>query len=159
VGKAPDSVCAAMYLLRYRVPPFGKERLTLRIYPEKQVEPKRRAWKGPKVEQRITVTRGALELRDLPDRIGVFRDGKEICPPAGFGAGGQADTTSHADPSRPFAVEAVEGIITKVTITAQTRGRQDGVMDWQCCYWLFPEGGLVTLEGFALSEKAAASYA
>src|SRR5262249_20972263 len=70
--KAPDSVCAAMYLLRYRVPAFGKERLTLRIYPEKQLEPKRRAWKGSKVEQRITVTQGALELRDLPDRLGVF---------------------------------------------------------------------------------------
>lgn len=26
-----DSVCAAMYLLRHRVPAFGKERLTLRI--------------------------------------------------------------------------------------------------------------------------------
>src|SRR5262249_41042346 len=61
-GKAPDSVCAAMYLLRYRAPAFGKERLTLRIYPEKQVEPKRRAWKGPKVEERINVTQGVLEL-------------------------------------------------------------------------------------------------
>src|SRR5262249_35629304 len=45
-GKAPDSVCAALSLLRSRVPAFGKERLTLRIYPEKQVEPKRRHWKG-----------------------------------------------------------------------------------------------------------------
>src|SRR5262245_39501217 len=33
--KAPDSVCAAMYLLRHRVPAFGKERLTLRIYADK----------------------------------------------------------------------------------------------------------------------------
>ena len=41
-AKAPDSVCAALYLLRYRVPAFGKERLTLRIYPETQAEPKRR---------------------------------------------------------------------------------------------------------------------
>src|SRR5262245_3619801 len=129
--KAPDSVCAAMYLLRDRVPAFGKERLTLRIYPEKQVEPKRRAWNGPKVEQRITVRRGVLELRDLPDRLGVFRDGKEIFRHAGFQAGGQTDTTSHADPSRPFVVETAEGIITKITISAQTRGRQDGVMDWQ----------------------------
>ena len=32
-GRAPDSVCAAMYLLRYRVPAFGKKRLTLRIDP------------------------------------------------------------------------------------------------------------------------------
>jgi hypothetical protein len=153
-AKAPDSVCAALYLLRYRVPPFGKERLTLRSYPDKQVEPKRRAWKGAKVEQRVTVTQGVLELRDLPDRLGVFRDGKEILRHAGFQAGGQTDTTSHADPSRPFVVETAEGIITKVTIAAQTRGRQDGVTDWQCCYWLFPEGGFVALEGFSLGETA-----
>ena len=31
--QAPDSVCAAMYLLRYHVPAFGKKRLTLRIDP------------------------------------------------------------------------------------------------------------------------------
>jgi hypothetical protein len=153
-GKAPDSVCAAMYLLRYRVPAFGKERLTLRLQLEKQVEPKRRVWKGSKVERRITVTRGALELRDLPDRLAVFRDGKEIFRHAGFQAGGQTDTSSHADPSRPFVVETTEGIITKVTIAAQTRGRQDGVMDWQACYWLFPEGGFVALEGFSLTRAA-----
>src|SRR5262249_1318735 len=71
---------------------------------------------------------------------------------AGFHAGGRADTVSHADPSRPFVVETTQGIITKVSITAQTRGRQDGVMDWQCSYWLFPEGGYVALEGVRLSE-------
>jgi hypothetical protein len=155
--KAPHSVCAALYLLRYRVPPFGKERLTLRIYPKKQVEPKRRQWraeggKPPEKVQRIVVTQGALELRGLPDRLGVFRDGKEIFRQAGFQAGGQTDPTSHADPSRPFVVETVEGIITKITITAQTRGRRDGVMDWQCCYWLFPEGSFAALEGFSLGE-------
>src|SRR5262249_46870803 len=149
-----DSVCAAMYLLRYRAPAFGKERLTLRIYPGKQVEPKRRAWKGPTVGRRAAVTQGALELRDLPDRLGVFRDGKEIFRHAGFQAGGQTDTTSHADPSRPFVVETAEGIVTKITVTTQTRGRQDGAMDWQCCYWLFPEGAFVALEGFSLSETA-----
>jgi hypothetical protein len=100
-----------------------------------------------------------LELRDLPDRLTVFRDGKEMFRWAGFQAGDLADTTSHADPARPFAVETVEGIITKIAIAAQTRGRQDGDMDWQCCYWLFPEGGFVALEGFGLSEKAADRYA
>src|SRR5262245_39099470 len=53
-AREPDSVCAALYLLRHRVPAFGKERLTLRVYPDRQVEPKRRAWNGPKVEQRIS---------------------------------------------------------------------------------------------------------
>jgi hypothetical protein len=153
-SQAPDSVCAALYLLRHRMPAFGKERLTLRVYPEKQVEPKRHTWKGPRVEQRITVTQGALELRDLPDRLAVFRDGKEILRHAGFLAAGQAGTTSHADPARPFVVEATEGIITKIVLTAQTSGRQNGVMDWQCCYWLFPKGGFAALEGFSLSEPA-----
>ena len=152
--QAPDSVCAAMYLLRYRVPAFGKERLTLRIFPEKQVEPRRRTWKGATVGERITIKQGALELRDLPDRLGVFRDGKELFRHAGFQAGGHAETTSHADPSRPFVVETTEGIITAISITAQTKGRQDGVMDWQCRYWLFPEGGFVALEGFSIGDTA-----
>ena len=108
----------------------------------------------------------------MPDRLAVFRDGQEIFRHAGFQAGGQADATSHADPSRPFVVETVEGIITKITITAQTaltlpsppgrEGRvrgQDGTMDWQCTYWLSPEGGFVALEGFALSDRAASGYA
>src|SRR5262249_45531602 len=38
---AGDSVCAALYLLRRSVPAFGKDRVTLRIYPKRQVEPKR----------------------------------------------------------------------------------------------------------------------
>jgi hypothetical protein len=152
--RAPDSVCAALYLLRYRVPAFGKERLTLRIFPTKQVEPKRREWKGATVGQRITVKQGELEFRDLPDRLGVFRGGKEIFRHAGFQAGGHTETTSHADPSRPFVVETTEGIITAVSVTAQTRGRQGGVMDWHCRYWLFPEGGFVALEGFSLGDTA-----
>jgi hypothetical protein len=153
-AKAPDSVCAALYLLRHRTPAFGKERLAVRIYSGKQVEPKRRQWERKPSEKAepITVAQGALELRDLPDKLGVYRDGKAILRHAGFQAGGQSDTTSHADPSRPFTVETVEGIITKITIRAQTNGRQDGVMDWQCCYWLFPEGSLVALEGFSLSD-------
>lgn len=152
--KAPDSICAAMYLLRYRVSPFGKERLTLRIYPKTQVEPKRRAWKSPKVEERITVSQGALELRGLPDGIAFFRDGKEIFRQAGFEAGGHANASGHADLSRPFTVETVDGVITKVTVTAQTKGHQDAAMDWQCTYWLFPEGGIAALEGFSLGEAA-----
>src|SRR5262249_36187092 len=84
----------------------------------------------------------------------VLSAGKKFSRAAGSNAGGGADTAGHADPARPFVVETVEGIVTKVTITAQTKGRQDGVMDWQCCYWLFPEGGFVALEGFSLSETA-----
>jgi hypothetical protein len=152
--KAPDSVCAALYLLRHRVAPFGKDRLTLRIDPEKRGGPKPRVWQGPKVDERVTVQQGALEFRGLPDRLGVAWKGKERFHCAGFHAGGQADTVSHADPARPFRVEAVEGIITKVTVTAQTQGRKGGAMDWQCSYWLVPEGGYVALEGYSLSDTA-----
>src|SRR5262249_3226807 len=139
-----------------------KERLTLRIYPERQVEPIRRQWASrerPEKPARINVTQGVLELRDLPDRIGVFRDGKEVVRHAGFEAGGQAGASSHVDPARPFVVETTEGLVTKVVVTGQTAGRKDGTMDWQSTYWLFPEGGFVALEGFSLSEKAAAGYA
>jgi hypothetical protein len=150
--KAPESVCAALYLLRYPVPAFGKERLTLRIFPTPQTEPKKRVWTGAKVEERIALAQKTLELRDLPDRLGVFLNGKELLRHAGFQAGERSDPTSHSDPSLPFRVEAVEGIVTSVTITSQTKGRKDGVMDWQCRYWLFPEGGFVALEGFSTSE-------
>jgi hypothetical protein len=151
--QAPDSMCAVLYLLRYTMPPFGKERLTLRLSPSIKVERKHRVVRGTKIEQRLAVKQGLLEFRDLPDRLGIFLDGKEILRHAGFQAGGHSGT-SHADGSRPFAVETTEGIITKIAITAQTRGRQNGVMDWQCNYWLFPEGGFVGLEGFRLSETA-----
>jgi hypothetical protein len=152
--RAPDSVCAALYLLRHRVHPFGKERLTLRVFPDRQAEPKRRRWQGDKVEERVAVRQGELSFRDLPDRLGVARNGKELFHSAGFRAGDRADTVSHADPSRPFTVETTEGIITRVTVTGQTEGRQGGAMDWQCSYWLFPEGGFVGLEGFSLTETA-----
>jgi hypothetical protein len=150
--RAPDSVCAAMYLLRHQVPAFGKERLTLRIYPERQVEPKRRQWQGRKVDERLAVEQGAVSFRNLPDRLGVAWKGQEIIRSAGFRAGDWTDTASHADPARSFAVETSEGIITKISLTGQTRGRQGGVMDWQCSYWLLPEGCYVALEGFSLSE-------
>jgi hypothetical protein len=153
-AKAPDSVCAALYLLRFRVPALGKERLTLRVYAQRQVEPKRRQWKGPKVDERVAVAQGDLAFRDLPDRLGVVWKGKELFRAAGFHAGGWTDKGGHADPARPFLVETVEGVITKISVTAQTAGRNGSVMDWQCSYWLFPEGAFVALEGFSLGDAA-----
>jgi hypothetical protein len=150
--KAPDSVCAALYLIRYRVPAFAKKRLTLRICRERQGGIKHRVWKGQKVQDRFSVQQGALTLQGLPDRLRVVWKGKELFRSAGFQAGGRVDTTSHADPSLPYVVETCQGIITKVTINAQTKGRQGGTMDWQCVYWLFREGCYVGLEGFSLSE-------
>jgi hypothetical protein len=152
--KSPDSVCAAMYLLRRSVPAFSKERLTLRIYPQRQVEPKRQQWQGEKVGDRVAVRQGALEFRNLPDQLSVVWKDKELFRSAGFQAGDWADTASHADPSRPYTIEALQGIIAKLTVTGQTRGRQGGSMDWQCTYWLFPEGSFAALEGFSLSDAA-----
>jgi glyoxylase-like metal-dependent hydrolase (beta-lactamase superfamily II) len=153
---AGDSLCAVLYLLRHPVPAFGKARLTLRVYSERQIAPRVRQWSGPKVEERLSVQQGALGFRDLPDRLRVILNGQEVFLSAGFHAGDWADTVSHADPARPFAVETTEGLITKVCVTAQTqgRGRQGGSMDWQCTYWLFPEGCFVGLEGFSLSDPA-----
>jgi hypothetical protein len=155
-SEAPDSVCAAMYLLRHRVAPFGKERLTLRVYPERQVEPKRRTHKAQKVTEgaRVYARQRELVFKDLPDRLGVVWRGKEMLRSAGFHAGDWEDTVGHADPSRPFTLESLEGIITKVSVTAQTKSRKDGAMDWQSTYWLFPEGSYVALEGFSLSDAA-----
>ncbi len=148
--KAGGSVCAAMYLLRRSVPAFGKERLTLRIYPGRQIEPKRRQWQGPKADGSIDVGQAELGFRGLPGHLSATWQGKELFRSAGFDAGGTANPASHADPSRPFTVEATEGLITKLYITGQTKWRQDGAMDWQCAYWLFPEGGYAALEGFSL---------
>jgi glyoxylase-like metal-dependent hydrolase (beta-lactamase superfamily II) len=152
--EAGDSVCAALYLLRHPVPAFGKERITLRIYPKRQVDPKRRGWTSSKVGERVSVQQGALLFRDLPDRLSVAVNGQDLFRVAGFQAGDWSDTASHADASRPFAVDTTEGIITKVSVTAQTQGRQSGFMDWQCTYWLFPEGCFVGLEGFSPSATA-----
>jgi hypothetical protein len=148
--KAGDSVCAALFLLRHRVPAFGKERISLRICADKQVTPKQRTLQGP--GERLALDQGALRFRDLPDRLGVVWKGKEIFRTAGFQAGDATGSVSHADPGRPFMVQTTEGIITKVSATGQTKGRKDGSMDWQCSYWLFPEGGYVALEGFSLSD-------
>jgi hypothetical protein len=152
--KSGDSMCAVMYLLGRGVPAFGKERLTLRIYGQRQVEPKCRQWKGDQIGQQVSAGQGDLCLQGLPDRLSVTWKGKELFRSAGFDAGGTADTASHADPSRPFAVETCEGIVTKVLVTGQTKWRRDGAMNWQCTYWLLPQGSCVALEGFSLANPS-----
>src|SRR5262245_40889882 len=47
-----ESVCAAMYLLRYRVAAFGKERLALHIHDQRQVEPRRKVLRNADVSER-----------------------------------------------------------------------------------------------------------
>ena len=150
--RKPDSVCAAMYLLRHRVAPLAKDQLTLKFYATKQEEPKHRVWKAVDSDERPAGPAEPLQLQGLPDKLRVLWKGKEIFRCAGFQAGGTTDTVSHADPSRPVRVETWDGIITKVAITGHTKGRQGGTMDWQSTYWLFKEGTFVGLHGFSLSD-------
>lgn len=147
-----DSICAALYLLRRTVPAMGRDRLSLRVFPGHQVEPKTRVIEGEEVGERITAQQGGLSLDGLPDQLSVRWKGREILRSAGFNAGGTNSTVSHAEPGRPFRIEISEGIVTKVVLHGQTAWRQDGAMDWQCSYWLFPEGGCVALEGFSLTD-------
>jgi hypothetical protein len=138
--KAPDSVCAAMYLLRHRVAAFGKERLTLRIYAERQVKPKERSG-----ERQFGVESGEFSLNDLSDGYTAPR---KLLRNVGFEAGG----TSGTHHGEAYELKTLEGIIAKAVVTTRTKGRNDGTMDWQRTYWLFPEGGFVALEGFSLSD-------
>ncbi|MGB2824374.1 MAG: hypothetical protein WBF17_25590 [Phycisphaerae bacterium] len=151
-ARFPRSVCAAIYLLRYSVPAYGKGKLTLRLYPEAQVKPKRRDLAERRVGKRTAVQAGELRFGDLPDRLSVSWKGKELYRYAGFEAGGASGEHAHVDPSRPFALHVTEGLITKVYIEGKTNGREGGQMDWQCTYWLFPEGGYAGLEGFSTSN-------
>jgi hypothetical protein len=116
--------------------------------------PERQQWSGAKVEQRVAIAQGDLTLSGLPDRAAVSWKGTEIFHYAGFNAGNAAGTSSHADPTRPYTIEKTVGIITKVRVTGQTDGRNGAPMDWQCTYWLFPEGGYVALEGFNMADPS-----
>jgi hypothetical protein len=152
MARAGDSVCAALYLLQHSVPPFGKERITLRIYPARQIEPSRSRWTEKDLGKPIAVAQGALGFRDLPDGLQITWRGQDLFHYAGFDAGETAGTTAHVDPARHFVVESTAGIITKLTIRGQTPGRAGGDMDWQCTYWVFPQGAYTALEGYSLSN-------
>lgn len=150
--KNGGSVCAAMYLLQRRIGAFGKERLTLRIYPERQIETQRRSWRSGDVAERVSVAQDDLVVAGLPDRLSVSWKGKELFHAAGFDAGGTRGTAGHADFARPFTIEAEQGLVTKLKVTGDTERTKGGVVAWQSTYWLFPDGGIVGLDGFGLSE-------
>jgi len=150
----PDSMCAVMYLLRYHLPAFGKERVKMRLLSAAQPPPAHQQWKGSKVEERVAIQQGGLTLSGLPDQAAISWKGKELFRYAGFNAGNASGASSHSDPARPYTIEKTEGIITKVHLAGQTDGRNGAPMDWQCTYWLFPEGGYVALEGFNMADPA-----
>ncbi len=152
--QAPESMCAAMYLLRYHLPAFGKSRVKMRIFAERQVKPEQQHWSGQKVEQRVSIQQGDLAFSGLPDRLAVSVKGTEIFHYAGFQAGNASGESSHADPARPYTIDKLTGIVTRIHVTGQTNGRNNAPMDWQSTYWLFPEGGYVALEGFNMGDPA-----
>lgn len=157
--QAGDSVCAALYLVRHAVPALGKDKLTLRVYPMRQVEPKQRRLEADRARQRVAAAAGDLVVDNFPDKLAVRWKEKELFRYGGFKIGdkslskdGSFQAASHVDPMRPLAIEIAEGIITKVTIHGATDGRAGGAMNWQCVYWLFPEGSFVALKGFNLEN-------
>jgi hypothetical protein len=158
--RSSESVCAALYLVRYRVAPFGKDKLTLRVFATRQTEPKRRRMAGAHIEERLTAAAGALVFENLPDRPAVRWNGTELFRYAGFEIGDKAagkdrsiTYSAYADANQPFAVEIEEGIITKLSIWGQTQGRARAPMSWQCLFWLFPEGSYVALTGFSFDNS------
>ncbi len=146
------SVCSVLYLLRRTVPSFGKDRLTLQIHPLRQVEPTRQSWRSGENQVRVEVAQGDLKFQGLPDCLTVCWKGQELFHTAGFDAGGATGAASRSDFKRPFLIEALEGIVTKLTIHGETERAKGGAVRWQSTYWLFPEGGCVALEGFSLTE-------
>ncbi|MBI4586478.1 MAG: hypothetical protein HY717_20905 [Planctomycetes bacterium] len=151
-GKFPGSVCGALYLLRYAVPPYGKVRLTLQLGVEAAAAPKSWHVEGDRVGDRMQAERGQLSFMNLPDRLAVRWKGQEVCRSAGFEAGEASGAFSHADPSMPFALQVTEGLVTKLRVEGRMKGRKESEQGWQCTYWLFPEGSWVALEGFSLGN-------
>jgi hypothetical protein len=89
-----NSLCTVLYLLRRTVPALGKDRLTLRIYPNRQIKPGSQQLEGPQAGTPIAVQQGEIAFRDLPDQLSVTWKGKALFCSAGFDAGGTTDTES-----------------------------------------------------------------
>src|SRR5262245_36122260 len=119
------SVCAAVYLLKYSVEPFGKARLTLKT-----------GVPFPKGDE------GPFDLSF--DGSAFTRSGKLLFKLAGFRAGGHEGTLDGLAGSRVTR----RGIVTKTSFQGQTPG-----LSWKRTYWLLPEGCLAALEEFTPTEE------
>lgn len=149
-----QSLCSVLYLLQYSVPPFEKKRVILRLEKKPKNIPQQWQFNSPpqKLKRKINVQQGDLTFSQLPDEMTVLWKGRKIFQYKGFDAGGISSQQAHCDPRYPWKILVTQGIITKVEIQSQTSGRKGGQMNWQCTYWLFPQGGYVALEGFSLSH-------
>jgi len=144
----PTSVCCALYLLRIPTGPFAKVQLTCRIHASAQIQVDRQQFK----DRPQDVTVGQLTLKGFPLNPTVTWRGKPLFRYAGFNAAGTESKLSHVDPARGYEWSLEKGLIAKLHLRGATAGRLDGVTNWQCTYWLFPEGACVGLEGFSLSR-------
>jgi hypothetical protein len=119
------SVCATLYLLRYRVEPFGKARLTLKTG--------------------VPFSKGDEGPFDLSfDGSAFTRKGKLLFKLAGFQAGGHEGTLDGLAGTRVTR----RGIVTKTSFRGQTPG-----LSWKRTYWLLPEGCVAALEEFTPTEE------
>ena len=119
------SVCAALYLLKYSVEPFGKARLTLKT-----------GVPFPKADE----TPFDLSF----DGAAFTWKGEPLFKLAGFRAGGHEGTLDGLAASRATR----RGIVTKTTFQGRTPG-----LSWKRTYWLLPEGCLAALEEFTPTEE------
>jgi hypothetical protein len=146
--EAPRSPCVVLYLLRYRAAPYAKDRLTLKIYAKRQVVPEVQEF----TNQDKDVTVGSLTLQGFPSQPEVRWKGKPLFRYAGFKAGQTESKHPHVQGQYAWTLE--RGLLTKLRVKSTTEGRKGGSMDWDCTYWLLPEGAYVALEGYSLGQTA-----
>jgi hypothetical protein len=124
-GRQGESICTALYLLKYTMEPFGKTRLVLKTgvpFP-----------KGDDPAPELAFDGSAFTWK-----------GKPLFQLAGFEAGGHKGAFDAILGSRATR----RGIVTKTSFHGQTTG-----LSWKRTYWLFPEGCFAGLEEFAPKEE------
>jgi hypothetical protein len=158
-GQYEDSLCAALYLLRYKVRQFGRDKLSLHTFQSRQVEPQQQLVQAIGIGQHLAANAGELSVDHLPSKPVVRWKGNELYRYTGFkigdksaGKNGSITDSTFADVNQSFSVDITTGIITKISLEGTAAGRMGSATNWQCQYWLFPEGGYVALKGFSLEN-------
>jgi hypothetical protein len=147
-GKWPRSPCVVLYLLRYRAAPYAKDRLTMKVYAKRQVVPHLLEF----TNKEANVSVGDLAIKGFPRQPEVLWKGKPLFRYAGFKAGQTESKHPHVQGDYSWTLE--RGIVTKLRVRSKTEGRMGGGMNWDCTYWLLPEGAYVALEGYSLEQTA-----
>jgi hypothetical protein len=144
--KSPRSPCVVLYLLRYKAGPYAKDRLSMKVYAKRQVVPESQEFGNKDAD----VAAGDLVMKGFPRQPEVTWKGKPLFRYAGFKAGQIESKLPHVQGDYFWTLE--RGLITKLRLKSKTEGRKGGGMNWDCTYWLLPEGTYVALEGFSLDE-------